>query len=252
MGRTPEIPTRDAGERRFAGPGHGYPPRDPRNILPPTYSWLTVLSVIGMTDSMFPPHTPETHQERASLAPETNTAFREFSEEVFAEGALSEKTKQLMAVAAGHVTQCPYCIRGHAKGAQKSGATREEVMETIWVAARLRADSVHTLAEQNLGSLSETDPVERAPDTSDAFRTFGDKVFEDGALSERTKRLLGVTVAHATRSELCISGQIELAREAGATDDELVEAIWVAVEMQTGAGAAHATIALDEMSDAET
>jgi alkylhydroperoxidase/carboxymuconolactone decarboxylase family protein YurZ len=31
--------------------------------------------------------------------------------------ALDEKTKQLIAVAVAHVTECPYCIRGHTPSA---------------------------------------------------------------------------------------------------------------------------------------
>jgi alkylhydroperoxidase/carboxymuconolactone decarboxylase family protein YurZ len=37
------------------------------------------------------------------------------------------------------VTQCPYCIRSHTKRATLKGATGEEIMEAIWVAAEMRA-----------------------------------------------------------------------------------------------------------------
>ena len=71
-------------------------------------------------------------------------AFRAFSLKVFAKGALTAKTKKLIAVAVAHVTQCPYCIRGHIKGAMREGATREELMEVIWVAAEVRAGAAFT------------------------------------------------------------------------------------------------------------
>jgi AhpD family alkylhydroperoxidase len=58
---------------------------------------------------------------------------------VFAAGALGAQTKQLIAVAVAHVTQCPYCIRGHTDGAMREGATPEQIMEAIWVAAEMRA-----------------------------------------------------------------------------------------------------------------
>ena len=45
---------------------------------------------------------------------------------MFADGALPAKTKQLIAVAVAHVTQCLYCIQGHTKAARKHGATPEE------------------------------------------------------------------------------------------------------------------------------
>jgi len=62
---------------------------------------------------------------------------------VFAEEALPVKTKQLIAVAVAHVTQCPYCIRGHTRGALQNGATAEEIMEAIWVAAEMRAGGAY-------------------------------------------------------------------------------------------------------------
>jgi AhpD family alkylhydroperoxidase len=58
---------------------------------------------------------------------------------VFADGALPGKTKQLIAVAVAHVTQCPYCIKGHTRAARRAGATDAEIMEAVWVAAEMRA-----------------------------------------------------------------------------------------------------------------
>lgn len=88
---------------------------------------------------MFPISSGALSRKRRDLAPETDHAFREFSRQVFTAGALDAKTKQLMAVAVAHVTQCPYCIRGHTKGALQEGATEQEIMEAIWVAAEMRA-----------------------------------------------------------------------------------------------------------------
>ena len=78
-------------------------------------------------------------RKRGELAPGIHDAFREFSRQTFAPGALDTKTKQLIAVAVAHVTQCPYCIRGHTKSAQREGASEQEIMEAIWVAAEMRA-----------------------------------------------------------------------------------------------------------------
>lgn len=65
-----------------------------------------------MTDGLYPPATAEIYNRRKELTPHTHEAFEAFSRAVFAEGALPEKTKQLIAVAIAHVTQCPYCIQG--------------------------------------------------------------------------------------------------------------------------------------------
>ena len=82
------------------------------------------------------------------LAPDAHAAFRTFSQKVFADGAPPSKTKQLIAVAVAHVTQCPYCIRGHTELAIKKGATEQAVMEAIWVAAEMRAGAAY--AHSNL------------------------------------------------------------------------------------------------------
>ena len=89
--------------------------------------------------SIYPQPGKQISEQRKSLAPQTAEAFKAFSQSVFAVGALPAKTKQLIAVAVAHVTQCPYCIRGHTKAAMQQGATPQEIMEAIWVAAEMRA-----------------------------------------------------------------------------------------------------------------
>ncbi len=96
-----------------------------------------------MPDAVFPSNTRELAQKRRELAPEIEAAFQAFGQKVFAEGALPAKVKQLIAVAVAHVTQCPYCIRGHTKAALRSGASQEELMEAIWVAAEMRAGGAY-------------------------------------------------------------------------------------------------------------
>jgi AhpD family alkylhydroperoxidase len=99
--------------------------------------------VMSEQEGIYPTATKEFGEQRKALAPKTAEAFKAFSQSVFAEGALSAKTKQLIAVAVAHVTQCPYCIRGHTKSALQKGATPEEIMEAIWVAAEMRAGGAY-------------------------------------------------------------------------------------------------------------
>ncbi len=89
--------------------------------------------------SLYPPASKELSQKRRALTPEIQAKFEAFSQQVFADGALPGKTKQLIAVAVAHVTQCPYCIKGHTKMALHMGASQQELMEAIWVAAEMRA-----------------------------------------------------------------------------------------------------------------
>jgi AhpD family alkylhydroperoxidase len=92
---------------------------------------------------MFPTDTQRFARRRRELLPETEGAFQAFSKSVFEDGALPAKTKQIIAVAAAHVTQCPYCIKGHTKLALRHGATEKELMEAIWVAAEMRAGAAY-------------------------------------------------------------------------------------------------------------
>ncbi len=96
-----------------------------------------------MDRPLYVPGSADIRRQRRELAPQVLEAFESFSRAAFADGALSGKTKQLIAVAVAHVTQCPYCIRGHTASALKSGASEEEIMEAIWVAAEMRAGAAY-------------------------------------------------------------------------------------------------------------
>ena len=111
-----------------------------------------------MAEPMYPAATPEIAAQRRQLAPEINEAFENFSHAVFAEGALPEKTKQLIAVAVAHVTQCPYCITGHTKLARRKGASPEEIMEAIWVASEMRAGGAYAHSTLALHAMGEVAP----------------------------------------------------------------------------------------------
>jgi AhpD family alkylhydroperoxidase len=109
---------------------------------------------------IYPSPSAKLSNKRRELAPGSEAAFKAFSSSVFADGALSAKTKQIIAVAVAHVTQCPYCIKGHTKSALRQGATEEELMEAIWVAAEMRAGASYAhailaLEEMERASASE-------------------------------------------------------------------------------------------------
>jgi AhpD family alkylhydroperoxidase len=111
-----------------------------------------------MSDTVYHPTTTDIARRRKELAPAIHDAFESFSRAVFAEGALPEKTKQLIAVAVAHVTQCPYCIAGHTKLARRKGASPEEIMESIWVAAEMRAGGAYAHSTLALHALGEPHP----------------------------------------------------------------------------------------------
>ena len=80
-----------------------------------------------------------------------------------------------------------------------------------------------------------------------AFAGFNQKVFEEGALSIKTKELIAVGCAHVTRCPYCIDSHTRKAKEAGAMDEEIAEAIMVSVVLNAGAAMAHSTIAIKAM-----
>ena len=86
----------------------------------------------------------------AEVAPDVLSAFKAFDKAAFAVGALEVKFKELIAVAVGVTTQCPYCIEIHAKRAKQAGATDAEITEATMVAAAIRAGGAVTHATHAL------------------------------------------------------------------------------------------------------
>ena len=108
-----------------------------------------------MSEISFPKATREHAERRHALTPEADEAFKAFSKAVFADGALDTRTKQLIAVAVAHVTQCPWCIEGHVKAARREGASAEQIMEAIWVAAEMRAGAAFAHSIKTLALLDD-------------------------------------------------------------------------------------------------
>src|SRR5680860_1067542 len=98
------------------------------------------------TENLYPVTTKELADKKAALAPKNIEAWRNFSKTVFEAGELPEKTKQLIAVAVAHVTQCPYCIKSHTTQAMRKGASKEEILSLIWVASEMRAGAAYAHA----------------------------------------------------------------------------------------------------------
>ena len=64
-------------------------------------------------------------------------AYGQFSQQAKKDGALSNKMKELICVASGVLLRCSYCIAVHVKKAIDAGATRQEIMETAFVAVNM-------------------------------------------------------------------------------------------------------------------
>lgn len=70
----------------------------------------------------------------SQATPEVWNGFAQLHKAAVADGALSAKVKELMAMAIAVVKHCDGCIAYHAKAAARRGATSEEVAEALGVA----------------------------------------------------------------------------------------------------------------------
>ncbi|MDX2127707.1 MAG: arsenosugar biosynthesis-associated peroxidase-like protein [Chloroherpetonaceae bacterium] len=71
---------------------------------------------------------------------------------VFAEGALSEREKALIALAVAHAVQCPYCIDAYSQESLAKGATLEQMTEAVHVAGAIKGGAaiVHGVQMRNV------------------------------------------------------------------------------------------------------
>jgi alkylhydroperoxidase/carboxymuconolactone decarboxylase family protein len=78
-------------------------------------------------------------------APELATKFFDYYGAVFAEGALTEREKALIALAVAHAVQCPYCIDAYTTACLEKGSNLEEMTEALHVVTAIRggASLVH-------------------------------------------------------------------------------------------------------------
>ena len=98
-----------------------------------------------MSDHYHDPSDLRLLKQMQSLAPEDFKAWLDLNNIVDRDdGAVPRKYRELIAVAVACTTQCPYCIEVHAKAAKNAGATRQELVETAFVAAALRAGGAAT------------------------------------------------------------------------------------------------------------
>jgi AhpD family alkylhydroperoxidase len=83
------------------------------------------------------------------------------------------------------------------------------------------------------------------PGPMSGFARLHKKAVEDGALSARVKEMMALAISIVVGCEGCIAYHVHDALQAGATRQELLETIGVALLMGGGPGSIYATHALD-------
>ena len=84
-----------------------------------------------------------------------------------------------------------------------------------------------------------------APTEFNAWLAF-DKIVgrEDGALPRKYRELIAIAVAHTTQCVYCIEVHTKNAKKAGASKEEVAEAVLLAAALRAGGAAAHGTLAM--------
>jgi AhpD family alkylhydroperoxidase len=87
-----------------------------------------------------------------------------------------------------------------------------------------------------------------SPDTVRGYQTLGTANSKTTKLGEKTRQLISLACAVTTRCDGCIVVHTDLALKAGATREEIAEALGVAVSMNAGSALIYSTRVLDAVA----
>jgi AhpD family alkylhydroperoxidase len=93
---------------------------------------LTVFTIAAHGDEP-PPFFKETYPKGA-----LDAAWTEYKAIYNNDGAVTLKNKQLIALAVSAQIPCEYCVLAHTKNAKAAGASQDEILEALAVAAMVR------------------------------------------------------------------------------------------------------------------
>ena len=96
-------------------------------------------------DTYYHPHDLERFAEMGKNRPDLWAKYMDYYGAVFAEGALTEREKALIALAVANAVQCPYCIDAWTRSSLEKGADLDQMTEAVHVANAIRggASLVH-------------------------------------------------------------------------------------------------------------
>ena len=203
-----------------------------------------------------------------NLVPELSGPWNDYSEEVFKEGLLTVKEKQLIALSCAHITESSPCIRLRTRLSKEQGASDEEIAESVYIAMRLAMGQPYafsSIALENYDLMKNKENVTKGyfisknitPQIQDFHQISGEKhekfsafhniVYEDGHLSKKLKKgLMGLACAILAKCPWCIRSCIRDGMQEGVTKEEVVEAINVAMVMNASAGLAKTSVTMEE------
>ena len=97
----------------------------------------------------------------------------------------------------------------------------------------------------DLKNLSKMKNLEvNAPEAMKAFVAFDKAALAEGAIPVKYKELMALAVAFTTQCPYCIEIHSNKARERGASDPEIAEAVLIAAALRAGGAITHGTHAM--------
>jgi AhpD family alkylhydroperoxidase len=126
--------------------------------------------------------------------------------------------------------------RRDAGSMQKAENNKEAEMDTITLPSTTSYPEQLTRIQGNMSRLSQ-----REPETMSAFSSLHEAAAEPGVLDFKTKELIALAIAVSLRCDGCIAFHTHDALEAGASPEEIMEALSVAILMGGGPSVIYAT-----------
>jgi len=87
---------------------------------------------------------PARMEKMKKSASPTVAAFGSMFTKIMADGAISNREKELIALAIGVAVHCPPCIYSHVKKCLETGSTREQILEAASVAVVMGGGPAYT------------------------------------------------------------------------------------------------------------
>ena len=92
-------------------------------------------------ETYYCPHDLSKFADMGRNRPDLWAKYMEYYTAVFADGALTEREKALIALAVAHSVQCPYCIDAYTHACLERGADLDQMTEAVHVANAIRGGS---------------------------------------------------------------------------------------------------------------
>ena len=108
-----------------------------------------------MSDSYFKSEDLKKFKDITDFQKDYGDKFFSYYNEVFQEGALTEREKALIALAVAHAVQCPYCMDAYTSTCLQKGADEEQMMEAVHVAAAIKSGATLVNSVQMMNQVKQ-------------------------------------------------------------------------------------------------